>query len=152
MKPILSLTAALAASMLIAQPCFAAEDIRDRTNLQYRPSPYAGATLRLNFGGAGKVTSRVRLQAGMTRSQGGGATTGAVHGPPVAAFEVGASPNRKPAFYIGGQEVRDVEQRLGVRGSTGKTLLIVGGVLVVVVIVGLMTSGGSLGPCTEPGC
>ena len=152
MKPIVSATAALAAAMLIAQPCMAAEEIRDLFRLQSRPAPYAGATFRLNFGGARKATPSLRLHAGMVRSQEDRGTMSSTNSLQVSALEVGVSREGLPIFYVAGQDARNLEQRLGIKGSTGKTLLIVGGVLVLVVVVGLMTSGGSLGPCTTPGC
>ena len=152
MKPILSVTAALAASMLIAQPCLAAEDLRDQSELRYRSSPYAGATFRVSLEGARKAGSSLRLQAGIRRIGEGRGAAASAHPLQLSAVELGASADGMPVVYLAGQEARDLRQRLGVRGSTGKTLLIVGGVLVLVVLVGLMSSGGQLGPCTEPGC
>jgi hypothetical protein len=67
-------------------------------------------------------------------------------------LEFGASAKGKPMLFVGGQNAAEVERKLGVRGSTGKTILIVGGVLIVLVIVGsvLAAPASLLDPCGGP--
>lgn len=143
--------ATLSLLVAAAQPCFAADDIRDIGSPRREAAAFAGANFRLEFGRATRPRPTARLQLGVTHSYGdiGPAAPTQVH--MVRGIELGASGSGEPRFYLGGQDAREIGRRLGVNGST-RTILIVGGVLVVVVVVGLLTSGGSLGPCTSPGC
>lgn len=69
-----------------------------------------------------------------------------------AGLELGASLAGKPTFYLNGQDAAEAPRKLGLGGSTGTTLLIVGGVLVALVLVGLASGGGGFpDTCGEVG-
>jgi hypothetical protein len=75
-------------------------------------------------------------------------------------LEIGVGRSRKPALYVNGQNSAELQDRLAVKGSTGKTVLIVGGVLLVLVVVVAAggdgfgdtcpTVGGSRDHCINP--
>ena len=138
--------------MLAAQPCYSADDIRDIGNPHRVSAAFAGANVSLALGRGGHPRPAARLQLGVTHTYPDTRSAAPTQMHRFSGFELGASTNGEPIFYLGGQDVRNVEQRLGVKGSTG-TVLIVGGVLVALVVVALMSSGGQLSPCTGgPGC
>jgi hypothetical protein len=111
-----------------AQPCLAAEDLRMGGETRGRASGFVGLSAQLSFGQrarqaptarfvAGLATSRIDAQSG--RSLGFQAPRG---------LELGLDRRGRLQPFVGGLSTADVENRLGVRGSTGKTLLIVGGI------------------------
>ncbi|HEX8192161.1 MAG TPA: hypothetical protein VF552_04610 [Allosphingosinicella sp.] len=122
-----------AAAMLFAQPCAAADDWRERRAPETRSGGFAGISLRmpLDEGRARRPTARLQLTTmTSTREAGGAVATRFAPG-----VELGADRRGRAALSIGGQDVRQAEERLGVGGSTGTTLLIVGGVVLVVFVL-----------------
>ena len=153
MKRAFGCIATVSLLMAAAQPSFAAEDMRDIGSPQHQSAAFAGANFRLELGRGFRTRPTARLQLGVTHTYRdiGSAAPTQMHR--VSAIELGASRAGEPRLYVGGQDVRQIEQRLGANASTGTVLLIVGGVLVAVVVIGLMSSGGQLGPCTGgPDC
>ena len=139
--------------LLAAQPCFAADDMRGIADPRRETAAFAGASFRLELGRGNRPRPTARLQLGVTHTYRDSGSPTPAQVLRVSGLELGASGSGRPRVYLGGQDVREIEQRLGANASTGTVLLIVGGVLVVVVVVGLMSSGGQLGPCTGgPGC
>lgn len=129
-------TAFLAASMLVAQPCLAAEDFRDAGSGQRRGSAFAGASLRIPLGTGRAAAPIARLQLGLrhdVRDRSGGSLGESRP----ATFELGVTKLGKPAFYVGGREVAETRRRLGVGGDTGWLVpaLIIGAVVVGVVLL-----------------
>jgi hypothetical protein len=118
----------LAAAMLVAQPCLAAEDIRDAGWDPRRSAAFAGASLRIPLGSAGAAAPAARLQLGLRHDVGDSRP---------AAFELGVTRLGKPAFYVGGREVGETRRRLGLTGGTGglEPALIIGAVVVGVVLL-----------------
>jgi hypothetical protein len=118
----------LAAAVLTAQPCLAAEDFREAASGPRRGSAFAGASLRIPLGAARPAAPAARLQLGLRHDAGGGRP---------AAFELGLTGLGKPAFYVGGREVAETRRRLGIGRDTGWLVpaLIIGAVVVGVVLL-----------------
>lgn len=130
-------TPLLAAAMLVAQPCLAAEDLRDAGSGQRTSSAFAGASLRIPLGSARPAAPAARLQLGLrhdVRDSRGGSLGRDSRS---ALFELGATRLGKPAFYVGGCEVTEAKRRLGVSGNKGWLVpaLIIGAVVVGVVLL-----------------
>ena len=122
-----------AAAMIAAQPCAAADDFRERRAPETRSGGFAGISLRmpLDEGRSRRPTARLQLTTvTSSRDSAGAVTTRFARG-----VEFGADRRGRAALSIGGQDVRQAEERLGVGGSTGTTLLIVGGVVLVVFVL-----------------
>jgi hypothetical protein len=139
-----------AAAMLAAQPV-AAADLRSFDSDQRRGAAFGGLKVSLPLGTHRPAKPTARLQ--LTYSQQlRDSRTGDVRAFSPPGLEFGASAKGKPMLFVGGQNAAAVERRLGVRGSTGKTILIVGGVLIVLVIVGAVLSAPAdlLDPCDGP--
>ena len=139
-----------AATMLVAQPV-AAADLGSVPSDQRRAAAFGGLKVSLPLGNRGPAKATARLQlayGGQLRDS----RTGSVRAFSPPGLELGASGKGKPMLFVGGQNAAEVERRLGVRGSTGKTILIVGGVLIVLVIVGsvLAAPADLLDPCDGP--
>ena len=146
MRKSISLAAAAGTLLLAAQPCVAADDIRDVGMPMHQTAMFAGGNLRLAFDGRHRARPTARLQLGVTHSYHD------LHSasPPIvyrsAAFELGASRRGAPALAIGGTDVRQFEQRLGI--GTGGAIAI--GVLAVAGLVDVAFAAGD-SPC-EDGC
>ena len=127
----------LASAMLVAQPCLAAEDLRDAGSGQRRSSAFAGASLRIPLGAARPAAPAARLQLGWRhdpRDSRGGSLARQSH---PATFELGVTRLGKPAFYVGGRELAETRRRLGISNDTGWVVpaLIIGAVVVGVVLL-----------------
>lgn len=125
--------AAAAAALLAAQPCAAADDFRERRMTDVRPGAFAGVTLRMPIGEGAPRRPRASLRftsVASIRDAAGASTTRYAEG-----VEIGAGPNGRVSLSIGGQGTAQLKDRLGVGGSTGTTLLIVGGVVLVVFVL-----------------
>jgi hypothetical protein len=85
----------------------------------------------LDEGRSRRPTARLQLTT-MTSSRD---SAGAVTSRFARGVELGADRQGRAALSIGGQDVRQAEERLGIGGSTGTTLLIVGGVVLVVAVL-----------------
>lgn len=122
------LAAICAVAFLSAQPCLAAEQFAAAPGMERRSSSFAGLTLRLAPGerrSAPTLSARLRLTA---LAQGGSSALGKPSGVEIGFDRVG-----KPTYHIAGQNVRELEKRLHMKGST--PWLIVGGVVVVVLVL-----------------
>jgi hypothetical protein len=135
---------ATAILMLGAQPCLAAQDVLERGVPHRSSAAFAGVALKLPLGQP-TAEPNLRLQVGFTHNYkyAGAAAPALVQ--TVSMLEFGTTRSGTPILLIGGQDYRQVQQRLRVNGSTGTTLLIAGGVLAVVVIVALAAGGSGLG-------
>jgi hypothetical protein len=60
-------------------------------------------------------------------------------------FEIGLGKKGVPTYFVSGQKAAEVRKKLGIKGSPGTTLLIVGGVVVALVVVALAPGGAGLG-------
>jgi hypothetical protein len=114
MKALTKGAAALALLATAAQPCLAAEDLRDLGNPVHRSGAFAGGSVRMTLGGKDEARKpQARLQMGFThhardmRSASPGQTLR------IASFELGASEKGKPAFYMGGHTLGEMKQKLG---------------------------------------
>ncbi|HEX8482017.1 MAG TPA: hypothetical protein VF650_08960 [Allosphingosinicella sp.] len=122
--------AALAVLLLAAQPCAAADDLRDTSAAQRRTAPFAGVGLSLPLGGPAKASPSARLQFTAARPAGGTfARAGAAPG-----LELGLAQAGKPTLYIGGRSTAELDRRLNLGGSKG-TILVVAGAVVLLVLL-----------------
>ena len=132
--PVMKYAAGIAAAaMLAAQPCAAADDFRERRTAETRSGAFAGFRLRvpLDAGRPHRPQARLQLTTISSLGEAGGATT-TLYAPGV---ELGAGRRGGVALSVAGRDVREMEERLGVGGSTGTALLIVGGVVLVVLVL-----------------
>lgn len=127
-----------AAAMIAAQPCAAADDFRDTRPAERRPGAFAGLSVNVPLDRATRRRPTARLQLTTTstvrRADG---TTVTYRAPGV---ELGADRRGRPTYSIAGQNPAEIRERLGVGGSTGTTLLIVGGVVLVVLVLATVAS------------
>ena len=111
-----------------ASPALAAEDIREPSSPQQRTAAFAGGTVRIALSGERKARKpEARLQLGFTHSYADLRSAAPTRTLRVATFELGASDKGKPALYMGGHDVRGLDNRLGL--STGGVVAIGAGVL-----------------------
>ena len=125
--------AALAAGMLVAQPCAAADDFRGTSGLERRTSAFAGMSVRLPLGASERSKPTARLQfttAASTRD----ARTGSMETLRAQGVEIGAGKAGKPALFLGGRSAAELKQQHGLKSTTG-TILLVGAVVVVGVVL-----------------
>ncbi|HEX8624691.1 MAG TPA: hypothetical protein VF782_06390 [Allosphingosinicella sp.] len=122
--------AAFALLFLAAQPCAAADDLRDSNPIQRRTAPFAGIGLSLPLSGPARAKPSARLQFTAARPAGG--TFG--RGGAAPGIELGLAKTGKPAFYIGGRPTADLGRRLDLGGSKGTILIVVGAIVVLVLI------------------
>lgn len=126
--------AAVAAMLAVAaQPCLAADDFRDVGAGERRSSAFAGVRLRLPLGAENPDRPSARLQVATFHDY-RDATGAMVRSHRSQGVELGLAGRGGPALFVGGQNVAATRQRLEAKGST-RTLLIVGGVVVVAVVV-----------------
>ena len=122
-----------ASAMLTAQPCLAADDFRASRAGQVRAGAFAGVSLRVPLDdGASSRRPTARLQ--LTSIRDARDATGATRTSRAEGLQIGAG-RGGPTVTIAGRNPLDAHERLGVGGSTGTALLIVGGVLVVVFVL-----------------
>ena len=112
-----ALTKAVGAAALLAtaaQPCLAAEDLRDDGSPLHRTSAFAGGSVRMALGGdkaARKPTAR--LQMGFTHSYRDLRSASPGRTVRIASLELGASDMGKPTFYMGGRTTKELGRKLG---------------------------------------
>ena len=129
---------AAAAAMLAAQPAAAADDFRERHAPETRSGGFAGISFRmpLDEGRSRRPTARFQLTTTISsRDSAGSFSTRFAPG-----VELGADRRGRAALSIGGQDVRRTEERLGIGGSTGTALIIVGAVVAVVFVLAAVAS------------
>jgi hypothetical protein len=137
--PITRYAAAIAvAAVLAAQPCAAADDYRDRRAPETRSGGFAGISLRMPLDEGRSRRPTARLQLTTTTSSRDAA--GAVSTRFAPGVQLGADRSGRAALSIGGQPLRRTEERLRLGGSTGTTLAIVGGVVLVVAVLAAVAS------------
>jgi len=137
--------AAFAAAAAIAvQPCLAANDYRDSGFTEQRAAAFAGASLRVPLGARSAPRPSLRLQLSSTLYARDPAS-GAVRAFRPAGLEIGA-PAGRPAFYLAGQPAAALGARHNLHGSTGTTLLIVGGVVLALAVVAILSVPPEPGP------
>jgi hypothetical protein len=137
-----------------AQPCLAADELRLGGEIRGRASAFVGLSARLSLGQrtpraptarfvAGLAPSRIDAQSG--RSLGLQAPKG---------LELGLDRNGRLQPFVGGLSPAVIENRLGVRGSTGKTLLIAGGIAAAAVAGFLIFGDSGSNACIpeDPDC
>jgi hypothetical protein len=135
--------AVFAAAIFAAQPCAAADDIRDSGAGDRSVAAFAGMSLRLPVGEARRARPTARLQF-TTSYAVRDARTGSTATFRAPGLEIGAGKAGKAAFFLNGEKAADVQGRMGL-GGTGTTLLVVGGVLLGVVVVALAAGGAGIG-------
>ena len=122
--------AALAVLLLAAQPCAAADDLRDEAPGMRRTAPFAGVGLSLPLSGPARAKPSARLQFIPARPAGGNFAS------PAAApgLELGLARTGKPALYLGGRPTAELGRRLNLGGKTGTVLIVVGGLVLLVLV------------------
>jgi hypothetical protein len=125
--------AIVAMGMLAAQPCAAAEDVRDSGMRERHASAFGGFSLRVPLGGAqaGKPSARLQFAAASTTRdpRSGSTSTRRADG-----LEIVAGQGGKPARHLSGQSTAQMKAKLGVSKST-TTIIIAGGVVLLLLIV-----------------
>ncbi len=110
---------AAALVLMVAQPCFAAEDVRDRAMAHRSSAAFAGAAFKMRWGERAKGDPpSLRLQLGMTHSYQDRQSASPADIHRVTGLELGASPKGRPSFRLGGRDFEHFERQLGVNGST----------------------------------
>jgi hypothetical protein len=139
MVEMLRLGSALAALMLAASPCLAADDIRDAGSGGLAVGAFAGGSVRLPFGGrdAGKPSPRLQLTTIHYQAD---RQSSFVRGHRSAGLELGVADGRKPALFMMGQDVSQMKRRLGFGGGS-TALYIIGGVAISVAAAVLLLDG-----------
>lgn len=129
--------AAAAATMMITQPCLAAQDIRDTSAAERQSSAFAGVRLRLPIGTGNPERPSARLQLTTVHDyrNAAGAT---VHSARPDGLEFGVSRDSRLFFSIAGQGVG--RQQQGRRLGSNKTVLIVGGIVVVALALSVLAA------------
>ncbi|HEX8216625.1 MAG TPA: hypothetical protein VF577_04085 [Allosphingosinicella sp.] len=122
-----------AAAMLTAQPCLAAEDFRESRASETRTGAFAGLSFRMPLDGQSSRRPTARLQ--LTGIRQVREASGATRTFRAEGVQIGAGRDGRLALTIAGQNPLEARERLGVGGSTGTTLLIVGGVVLVVYVL-----------------
>jgi hypothetical protein len=140
--------AIFAAAMLVAQPC-AATEFGGAQEMQRQSSAFGGLNVRLPLGGAHKAKPTARLQLTTSRTF-REERTGFTQTFRAQGLEIGGAKGGKPTLYLNGQSTADMQKKLGI-GGTGKTLLIVGGVVLVLVIVVAASSFSVFPECEAVG-
>ena len=142
MRRMISLVAAAGTMLLAIQPCIAAEDVRDLGMPGHQTAMFAGANLRLGLGGAHRERPTARLQMGLTHTYRDPRSASPATVYRVNSFELGASRSGAPVLAIGGTDVRQFEQRLGM--STGAAIALGAGALVALVAVAFAAGGSTV--------
>jgi hypothetical protein len=136
--------AALAAAALTTQPALAADDFRNlETRAEHRSAAFAGARVRLPFGGGGgerRERASARLQLGVDHIYEDRRSAAPATVYRTAGVELGFSGRRSaPTLFVGGAPARDIERRLGI--STAGGIAIGAGVALVVLVAAAAASG-----------
>jgi len=122
------------AAMLVAQPCLAAEDFRDSRAGQVRTGAFAGVTLSVPMDRSAtsrRPTARLQLTSIREVREANGATRSYR----AEGVQLGADRRGRPALTIAGRNPLAERERLGIGGSTGTTVLVIGGIVLVVVVL-----------------
>ena len=121
--------ASMLAIALAAQPCAAADDVRDPYGLAQRTGAFAGATLKLGLNES-RRGSEVQLGLGISQTLQRPGSAALVQIPGLElSFASG-----KPSFLIAGQSAASIQRRHGLAGAP--VLLAVGGLAGAALLVG----------------
>ncbi len=118
--------AAAALLMFGGQPCLGADDMRGFGNIETRSGAFAGASLKMPLGSLKAALPSARLQLGMRHMQQDSAGRLPSRARQIGLLEIGGAKGGKPALFVGGQDVAQVEKRHGLVGTTGTLLLLAG--------------------------
>ena len=138
--------ALLAAAMLAAQPCAAAD--ADFQTAERRGAAFGGLKLSLPLGAGRQARPTARLQLTSTQSF-RDARTGEVRSVTPRGLEFGLSEKGRAALYVGGTDTAEMKRKMGI--STTTTLLIAGGVVLVLLVVAAASSGPGFPDCEPVG-
>ncbi|MFN3389149.1 MAG: hypothetical protein ACK40O_09455 [Allosphingosinicella sp.] len=142
MKPFLSVAFLVAASAAAAAPAAAEPWIAGTDR-----SAFAGATIRLELGGARRAAPEARLGIGLhhTQRSASGAWLGSQVSPLALSFGVA---DRRLEFFPGGAALPQAKRRLGLAGES-TPWLVAGGVAAGVLAIVLLTGDDDEkdGPC-----
>lgn len=129
--------AATAATMMIAQPCLAAQNIHGTSATERQSSAFAGVRLRLPIGARTPERPSVRLQLTTVHDyrNPAGAT---VRSDRPDGLEFGVGGDNRLTFSVAGQDVgmRQQERRLG----SNTTAIVVGGVVVAALALAVLAA------------
>jgi hypothetical protein len=125
-----------------AQPCLAAEDFRVGGETLGRASGLIGVSARLSLGARASRAPTARFVAGVATSRMDAQNGRSLGLQAPKGLELGLDRQGRLQPFVGGLSTTALEKRLGVRGSTGKTFLIVGG-LAAAVAAGILIFGDS---------
>ena len=144
----LALSAAVLAAVTITPTAAsAAGDDLTATHPEQHRAAFAGATLRLPFGGRTAPVPEARLGIGLSSYRRDGSGALLARGGPALAVGPGLAEGRLQLF-VGGESVAQIERRLGARGSTRTVLLVAGALAAGAAAVVLLTDGeDDDGPC-----
>ena len=123
----LALCAACVAAATLGAGSAAAQD--SRGGLEQHRAAFAGAVLRLEFGGRAAKVPEARLGIGFSDYRRDAAGFLAASGGPRLPVEAGLADGRLELF-VGGERFSQFESRVGAAGSTRTTLFVVGGIAV----------------------
>lgn len=146
-RPAAAPLAALMSLCLCAQPALAAQDQRIGQSAETRTAAFAGASVRLPFGGRQAARPQTHLQLGMRSISTDPQSAAPLRARNVPAVELGLGNRERFNLYLAGQSRADIERRLGVRGNStvtyvfGAALLVVG-LIVITSLDDLGDSGG----------
>ena len=137
-----------------SQPCLAADDFRIGGETRGHASGFVGLSAGLALGQRAPRRRTARLVAGMATSRIDPQSGRSLGLQAPRGLELGLDRQGRLRPFVGGLSTESFEKRLGVRGSQGRTLLIVGGIAAAAV-AGLLIFGDSgSGACIpeDPDC
>lgn len=134
--------AIVAAGLLIAQP--ASAHTAYAAQFERSASAYAGLSVRVPLGAEAKGKPLMRLQVRLDAAQRRPVLDRLPDLRP-RGLELGLLENRKLALFVDGRSMADAPAKLGLGGSSGQTVLIVGGVLLAVVVIAVAAGGAGMG-------
>src|SRR4051812_15709849 len=114
MRMIRRSAAGVAAAMLIAQPCAAADDFRSAGATDVRLTAFAGLRVRLPLGPIAKPTARLQFTTGYRIADASSSASRTFLG---EGFEIGLGKKGAPIYFLGGQNAAQLHKRLGMSGT-----------------------------------
>ncbi len=145
MRQIILIAAAASALVHIPAPAVAAQSMHASQSEERQTGTFAGANVRLEFGASRRVRPVARLQAGVTHQFRGTGPAPSARANTYRGLELGLGRAGRPEFYVGGQNSRQIGERLNLTGSSPNALWIVFGVALVAVTILVVTNLDDLG-------
>ena len=133
--------ACVAAAALASTSAAATERDRLAGGLEQHQAAFAGATLRLSFGGRSTAAPELRLGIGFSQHRRDAAGFVVSRGGPWLPLQAGMR-NGRLELFVGGEPLAEIERRLGADGSGTRTAIIVGGVAIGAAAAILLLDGG----------